>query len=117
MIAEMRANAELWITKGTFTTIATRGERLALIHARFSGSDEEPQAFLTETLGIGEINAAGRIVAIVTFDLDDFEAAIAELMRGTSPAKPPPTRVHGRLIARAYASISRRELRRRHRIV
>ena len=110
VIAEMRANAELWITKGTFTTIATRGERLALIHARFSGSDEEPQAFLTETLGIGEINAAGRIVAIVTFDLDDFEAAIAELdaryIAGEAAA-------HARAwsaIARAYASISGREL-------
>ena len=107
---EMRANADLWITKGTFAIVATRGERLALMHARFSGSDQEPQAFLTEVLAIGEINANERIVAIVTFDLDDFDAALAELdaryIAGEGAA-------HARTwsaIARAYASISGREL-------
>ena len=107
---EMRANADLWITKGTFTIVATRGERLALMHARFSGSDQEPQAFLTEVLAIGEINANERIVAIVAFDLDDFDAALAELdaryIAGEGAA-------HARTwsaIARAYASISGREL-------
>ncbi len=79
VIEEMRANADLWITKGTFTVIATRGERLGLSHARFSGSDQGPQAFITETLAIGEINADGRIVAFVTFDLDDIDAAFEEL--------------------------------------
>ena len=107
---EMRANTDLWITKGTFAIVATRGERLALMHARFSGSDQEPQAFLTEVLAIGEIDANERIVAIVTFDLDDFDAALAELdaryIAGEGAA-------HARTwsaIARAYASISGREL-------
>ena len=38
-----------------------------------------PEAFNTELLSIVEIDADERIVAVVTFDLDDFDAAIAEL--------------------------------------
>jgi DNA-binding SARP family transcriptional activator len=79
VIAEMRANAELWITQGTLKFIATRGDRLALMHASFTGTDQGPQAFLTETLAVGEINAEERIVAIVTFDLDDLDDALEEL--------------------------------------
>ena len=62
----------------TSTVIATRGERLVLSRAD-SGPDQGPEAFLTEVLGVVEINADERIVADVTFDLDDFDAAFAEL--------------------------------------
>ena len=43
------------------------------------GQRSRTQAFITETLAIGEINADGRIVAFVTFDLDDIDAAFEEL--------------------------------------
>ena len=43
------------------------------------GRDQGPEAFLTELLVIDEINADERIVAIVPFDLDDIDAAFAEL--------------------------------------
>ena len=74
-MADMRTIADLWITNVSSTIIATRGERLVLMRTRFSGSDQGPGAFLTEVLGLVEINADERIVAIVSFDLDDIDAA------------------------------------------
>ena len=41
-IADLRAIADLGLTKVTSTVIATRGERLALTRTRFSGSDQRP---------------------------------------------------------------------------
>ena len=63
----------------TSTVIATRGERLVLSRIRFSGRDQRPEAFHTEVLGIVEIDADDRIAARVVFDLDDIDAAFAEL--------------------------------------
>jgi DNA-binding SARP family transcriptional activator len=76
-IANMRAMSNL--TNATATVVAARGERLVLVRARFSDSDQEPQGFLIEALAVVEINADARIVAIVSFDPDDFDAAMEEL--------------------------------------
>ena len=78
-IGAMRATADLWITNMTSTVMATRGERLALMRGQFSDPDQRPEAYLTELLGIFEINADDRIVAIVSFDANDIDAAFAEL--------------------------------------
>ena len=59
----MRAIADLWILNMTSTVIATRGERLILLRAHYSGRDQGPEAFHTEVLGIVEIDADERIVA------------------------------------------------------
>ena len=61
------------------TAIATRGQRLVLIRLRFSGEDQGPEAFQAELLGIVEIDADERIVARLSFDPDDFDAAFEEL--------------------------------------
>ena len=110
VVAEMRANADLWIAKGTFTVIATRGDRLGLSHARFTGSDQDPQAFVVETLAVGEINGDGRIVAFVTFDLDDFESAIAELEARYLAGEASPYARTWSVIAEARAALTRHEL-------
>jgi len=78
-IADMRATAELWNTSVTSSVMATRGKNLALMRNCFSSRDDGPENFLSEIYTVGEIDAYERIVSIVTFDLDDFEAAIAEL--------------------------------------
>ena len=57
--------------------MATRGERLVLARVRASGRD--PDAIQIDALDVIEIDADERIVAAVMFDLDDFDAAIAEL--------------------------------------
>ena len=64
-IADMRTIVDLWITNVSSTIIATRGERLALMRTHFSGSDQGPEAFLTEVFGLVEIDTDERIVAIV----------------------------------------------------
>ena len=78
-LADMRASADLWTADVTPAVAATRGERLVLAHLRFPGRDQGPEAFVTDVLGIIEINADERMVAFVSFELDDFHDAIAEL--------------------------------------
>ena len=94
----------------TSTVVAIRGERLALVRTRYSGRDQRPDAFYTELFRIAEVDANGRIVAYVVFDLDDIEAAIAELdaryLAGEAAAHAHTWSV----IARARAALVRHEL-------
>jgi hypothetical protein len=76
-IASLRVTADLGVTNLTSATIAIRGDRLAL--CRTQGSTGGADAFDTEVLRIIEIDAAERLAARVVFDLDDVDAAIAEL--------------------------------------
>ncbi len=92
------------------TVIATRAQRLALNHYRFSGNDQLPGAFRVEFLAVVEIDADERMAAVVVFDVDDFDAAIAELdaryVAGEAAA-------HARTwlaIAEAYAALNRGEV-------
>lgn len=78
-LAEVQAIADLGVQTMTSAVVATRGERLALCRTRFSGRDRRPDAFHTEVLKITEIDGSERCVASLTFDLDDLDAAIAEL--------------------------------------
>ena len=109
-VANMQAFAALAIARVTSTSIATRGERLVLQRVRFSDRDQTTDAFLTERLGVGEINAEGRIAAFVSFELDDIDAAIEELdaryLAGEAAA-------HSHMwsvVAKAYAALNRNEL-------
>ena len=106
----MRAIAELGITNLTSTVIATRGERLVLVRGRFAGRDQGPEAFLTEVLGIVEINADERIVAIVSFDLDDIDAAFAELDARYLAGEAAEHADAWSVVSAAYASVNRHEL-------
>ncbi|MGA8250265.1 MAG: nuclear transport factor 2 family protein, partial [Mycobacterium sp.] len=109
-LKDFRSAADLGVTNATSGVIATRGERLVLIRSRLSRSDEEPEAFHVDLLWLVEIDADDRIAAWVTFDPDDFDAAIAELdaryLAGEAAA-------HARtwsVIAGAYAALNRHEL-------
>ena len=55
------------------------GSRLVLSRSRASGHDPRPDAFRTDVLDLVELDADERITALITFDLEDFDAAIAEL--------------------------------------
>ena len=109
-IADLRAIADLWTGNAAPTYIATRGERLALMRLRFSLPNQGNEAFLTEGLGLCEINAEERIVAAVSFDPDDIDAAFEELdaryLVGEAAAHSDAWSV----IAKSFAGFNRHEL-------
>nr|WP_082929738.1 BTAD domain-containing putative transcriptional regulator [Mycobacterium sp. 1164966.3] len=108
-IANMRAIAAVGVANIALTTIAIRGERLALGRARMSGRDQRPEAFYTETLTIVEIDTNNRVVAQVVFDPDDIDAAFEQLdaryLAGEAAAHAHVWSV----IAGIYAGFNRRE--------
>jgi hypothetical protein len=109
-IADMRAIAGLWIANMTSTNIATRGERLLLTRVGFLDRNQRHEAFLTEVFDVIEINADARIVASVSFDLDDIDAAFAELdARYLAGAAAEHVRAWS-VITDRYAAINRGEL-------
>lgn len=76
-IEDLRVAADIGFTYTMFGVMATRGERLALVRSRASGRD--PGTVQNDALSLIEIDANGRVAGSVVFDLDDFDAAIAEL--------------------------------------
>ena len=79
VVAEFSALAEIGVKRITFDTVAIRGSRIVLSRSRASGSDPRADAFRTDVLSIAELDADERTTALITFDPDDFDAAIAEL--------------------------------------
>jgi DNA-binding SARP family transcriptional activator len=109
-IVDMRAVADLWNSNLKSTVVAIRGERLLLMRNRLSVRDEEPEAFSTEVLAIGEIDADERAVAVVTFDVDDVDAAFEELDARYLAGEAAPHAHAWSVIARTYAGVNRQDL-------
>nr|WP_264032820.1 BTAD domain-containing putative transcriptional regulator [Mycolicibacterium alvei] len=108
-IDNFRVAADLGATQ-TLNAIAIRGERLALARARFSLGGGAPEEFGLDLLHVIEIDADSRVAATVTFDPDDFDAAIAELDARYLAGE---TGAHARawsVIARALAAFNKREM-------
>ena len=90
--------------------IAVRGQRLALMRARFWGRDELPDAFNAEVLHMVEIDERQQIATFIGFDLDDLEAAIAELDARYVAGEAAPHARTWSVITHAYADMTRGEL-------
>jgi len=86
----------------THTVLATAGDRLELRRNRFRRA-REVVLFEIEALAVTEIDADGRLAAIVTFDPDDRAAAEAELsaryLRSGAHVMPPAVVAFGRALA------------------
>jgi hypothetical protein len=108
-ITHMRAIADVGAKTITSTLIATRGERLVLRRVLFSGEDQGPEEFQTEILGIVDIDVDNRIVARVSFDPDDFDAAVAELDARYVAGEAVDHARTWSVITQAYASFNRHE--------
>jgi hypothetical protein len=106
----LRAVVDVGVANATSAAIATRGERLSLARARYSRSHEGPGAFHVDFLQIVEIDAGGRITALIAFDNDALDAALAELdvryLVGEAAAQAQTWSV----IVAAHAAVSRHEL-------
>jgi hypothetical protein len=109
VIANMRALQEGGANI-TSTVVATRGERLALIDICSANRDQRQGEFGVEMLGIAEIDTDERIAAHVLFDVDDIDAAFAELdaryLAGEAAAHSHTWSVHSGF----YAGFNRQEL-------
>jgi tetratricopeptide (TPR) repeat protein len=62
------------------TLLATAGDQLALYRLRWTGATVDVGAFESENLSLIEVDAEGRITAIVAFDPDDRRAASMEML-------------------------------------
>ena len=109
-ILNMQAIVGLGITIETTTVMATRGERLVLVRTRFALRDPATDAFVAEVLGIAEIDTDNRIAAHVVFDLDDFDAAIAELDARYAAGEAAAHSETWLVIAEVYAALNRGEM-------
>ncbi len=109
-IASVRVQADLGVTHAAPTVIAVRGERLALSRVRYSGGNQESEAFVAEMLIVFEINEDGRFAAAVAFDLDDFDAALAELDARYLAGEAAPHSHTWSVLTDAFAAINRHEL-------
>lgn len=97
------AALEVAVTK---STIAVRGDRLCLSRERF----EEPAAFCVETLEITEVDSQGVMTEKVVFDLDDFDAALAELDVRYFAGEAAPYAQTWSVVLKNYAAANRQEL-------
>ncbi|HTZ13793.1 MAG TPA: BTAD domain-containing putative transcriptional regulator [Mycobacterium sp.] len=109
-IADMRATAELWTTSVTQTVMATRGKNLNLMRNGFASRDDAPEKFVSDVYTVGEIDADERIASIITFDLDDLDAAIAELDARYLAGEAAAHAHTWSIISGAYAAMNRHEL-------
>ena len=74
-----------------------------------SDRDQTSEAFRTEVLSLSEIDADERIVAFVTFDVDDIDAAFEELDTRYLAGEAAAYAHTWSVIARIYAAFNRRE--------
>lgn len=72
------AVAELGATIAS-DTLATRGQYLALNRNRAAVGGQGADAFRVDYFDVTDLNADGQIVAHIIFDIEDFNAALAEL--------------------------------------
>ncbi|TDO14340.1 putative ATPase [Mycobacterium sp. BK086] len=107
--ASMRAAADMGVRNAESWVVATRGDRLALMRTRVSGHQRN-DAFGLEMLSVFEIDTKGLGVAGVLFDLDDIDAALAELDARYLAGEAAPYADMWSRHVRAYAAVNRHEL-------
>jgi class 3 adenylate cyclase len=75
----LRPMFEMASSRHTFEVLATRGNRLAMNRLLWEGSDHSVGPSEVDVVMVIEVDGHGDLVAIVTFDPDDLDAAYAEL--------------------------------------
>ena len=76
---DMRRYFQAGMVQYRYEFVAARGERLALVRLLVGTADKSPGAPYDEFLQLSGIDEDGRIMLQVWFDIDDIDAAIAEL--------------------------------------
>lgn len=110
-LEDARAVIDLNARNIATTVIATRGERLALRRSRYAVGSDRTEAFHVDLLDIISLDTDGRIAALITFDTDDFDAAVAELDARYLAGEAAPHSRTWSAFMRGYAAANRQELR------
>ncbi|WKG04227.1 BTAD domain-containing putative transcriptional regulator [Mycolicibacterium sp. HK-90] len=110
VLTEIKALADIGGQRLTSEVIAIRGERLALRRTHFSGSDDR-EAYHVGGLEVIEAAVDERLLARIAFDLDDFDAALAELDARYLAGEAAPYARTWSAFMRGYAAANSQELR------
>jgi hypothetical protein len=111
VIAELSALADTGTANQTLASdvLATRGERLILTRTRYTAGDKRT-AYYFEGLEIVEVDSTERLAARVGFDLEDLDAAFAELDARYLAGEAAAHAHTWSLVTEAYAAFNRREV-------
>ncbi|WP_433993785.1 BTAD domain-containing putative transcriptional regulator [Mycolicibacterium porcinum] len=109
VIAEISAISEVGVTEVRSDVIATRGTNLVLCRSRAAAS-QQLGAFHSDLLEIIEVNSDNQVSTRFVFDVEDVDAAFAELeARYLAGEAAPYARTWATVIG-AYAAFNRREI-------
>lgn len=89
-LGEMRHYLKLGMVRHSHAVVAVRDERLALTRLKVGTADASPGAPYDEMLQVIRLNDEGRIASQVWFDLEDIDAALAELDAAQARFEEPP---------------------------
>lgn len=109
-IQGLQAAAGVGTKQVTSTFLATRGERLVLARSRLAPNDQRPTAFYAEMIGVVEVNADNLVTGVVSFDVEDIDAAFAELDARYMAGEAAPYAHTWSVISRECAAFNRHEL-------
>nr|WP_082939991.1 BTAD domain-containing putative transcriptional regulator [Mycolicibacterium peregrinum] len=109
-IHQNRINLETGGMRITAVDIATRGEHLALARLEIGTADLKPGAPQDEILQVYAIDDEGRIALQIWFDLEDMDAAIAELEVRYAAGEAAPCSQTWSVIAHAFAALNQRQV-------
>lgn len=109
-IDDLRAFADVGLTNVAFTFLGTRGDRLALARSSVWGGDSRPTGVQSDMLTITEVDVGGGITALVIFDVDDLDAAYAELDARYLAGEAAPHAATWSALVKANAAFNRREM-------
>jgi limonene-1,2-epoxide hydrolase len=109
-IASMRAISNVGLTNARQSCFAERGGRLTLSRIRFSGRDHSTEAVVIDALSVVEIKADNRIAATVVFDVEDIDAAFAELDARYLAGEASEYAHTWSMVTACYTSLNRREM-------
>ncbi|WP_144208117.1 hypothetical protein [Mycobacterium tilburgii] len=88
---------------------ATRGQRLALCRSSIVGQSSQSGPFCVEFLSLVETDTAEQLASHIAFDLDDFDAAVAELDSRYLAGEAKAYAHTWSLVTQAYTAFNRRE--------
>jgi class 3 adenylate cyclase len=108
-VADLESMVDVGINRVKTTPVAIRGERILLARGRLSAVAEKAEDYVAESLAIVAVDAKKRIVALINFDLEDLDTAIAELDRRYGEEEAASYSSTWEVISRSYAAINRHE--------